>query len=136
MSRQIVVTTILTGLMMLVVGYVDLTASEIQAVVLILLVGGFILGALATKRAWVVALLIGLAVPVAEAIALIVGFEPAGIAHSRAVRPDANITYGAANLWESFIALIPAFVGTYTGVIIRYIIRMLRADNAAGRPAI
>lgn len=84
--------------------HVDLHNDEVQAAVLVLLVGGGILGLLAPHRAWRWALVLGLSI--------VVGDYAAPQLHLIAQEP------GPIN-WGGLLALIPAFVGTYVGVGVR-----------------
>jgi hypothetical protein len=87
--------------------HVDLHNDEVQAAVLVLLVGGGLLGLLVPQRAWRWALVLG--------FSIIVGDYAAPQLHLIA-RPPEPVNWGA------LIALIPAFVGTYVGVGIRSVL--------------
>ena len=80
---------------------VDLHNDEVQAAVLVLLVGGFIIGAIWPDGAWRWALILGLSI--------VVGDFAAPQLHWVAQDPK------PVN-WGALIALIPAFIGTYVGV--------------------
>ena len=84
--------------------HVDLHNDEVQAAVLVLLVGGGILGLLVPHRAWRWALVLGLSI--------VVGDYAAPHLHLIAREPE------PVN-WGGLLALIPAFVGTYVGVGVR-----------------
>jgi hypothetical protein len=105
-----------TLLAMVWVGYVDLVANEMQALVFFVLLVTFILGMLRPQAAWRWALVIGLSVTAAEFLALVWGFEPAGLAHSRAVHPGQALSFTFANVLESLMVLVPGLMGAYCGV--------------------
>lgn len=84
---------------------VDLHNDEVQAAVLVILVGGFLMGALAPGHAWRWALLLGSSIFLGE----VVGYH-LGLVHM-ALDPGWN--YG------TLVAMIPAFIGTYVGVGVR-----------------
>lgn len=93
---------------------VDLHNSEVQAAVLVLLVAGFLLGAMWPAGAWRWALVLGLSI--------VVGDYAAPQLHLVARDPE------PVN-WGALIAVIPAFIGTYAGVGVRRMIGM-----GAGEP--
>ena len=84
--------------------HVDLHNDEVQATVLVVLVGGGLLGMMAPRRAWRWALLLG--------ISIVAGDYAALQLHLVARAPE-PINWGA------LIAFIPAFIGTYVGVGVR-----------------
>ncbi len=84
---------------------VDLHNAEPQAAALVLIVGGFIVGAAAPKAAWRWALILGLSIFIGDPIGVRLGINPPW--------PETGINYG------SLVALIPAFIGTYVGVGVR-----------------
>ncbi len=86
---------------------VDLHNDEVQAVVLVLLVGGFILGAIWPGGAWRWALILGLSILIGDN-----GAPRLGLARGPAQPVN----------WGTLIALIPAFIGTYVGVGVRKMI--------------
>jgi hypothetical protein len=83
---------------------VDLHNSEVQAAVLVLVVGGFLLGLAWPGGAWRWALVLGLSILVGDTLALQL--------HLVARDPE------PVN-WTALVALIPAFIGTYAGVGVR-----------------
>ncbi len=85
------------------VGLMDVRATEVQMTVFLLLAFGFFAGFAQTKRAWRWALLLGIWVPIFGFIAMVVGLTP--------YRPQQQI--------GALIALIPAFIGTYVGVVVK-----------------
>jgi hypothetical protein len=84
-------------------GYVDLHNDEVQACVLVLLVGTVLLGAWQPKHPWRWALIIGGCVPAAHIIGTLTGHHP---------------PY-KTDLAGPFLALIPALIGAYGGAVIR-----------------
>jgi len=85
--------------------YVDFHNDEVQATVLVIGFGCFILGLSRPKAAWRWALIVALALPIAHWLAPQFGIHP-----KFPVTP---------NNFASLIALIPAFIATYSGVIVR-----------------
>jgi hypothetical protein len=94
--------------------HVDLHNDEVQATVLVLLIGGGLVGLLAPHRAWRWALVLGLSI--------VVGDYAAPQLHLIARAPE------PIN-WGSLIALIPAFIGTYAGVGVRSAFATPAADR-------
>ena len=87
---------------------VDLHNDEVQAAVLVLLVSGFVLGAIWPSGAWRWALILGLSIFVGDPIGVQLGAAPPW--------PETGINFG------SLVALVPAFIGTYAGVGVRRLI--------------
>lgn len=78
-----------------IVGALDLQVSEVQSTVLVILVFTFVMGAASPRFAWLWALVIGGGVFAASAIT----------------------QQGPSNhLYETLLALLPAFLGAYLGV--------------------
>ncbi|MEO8501134.1 MAG: serine hydrolase domain-containing protein [Vicinamibacteria bacterium] len=101
------------------VGWIDLAATEMQPILLAVVAGAFCLGAARPERPWRLGLIVGLGVPLAEALAWLLGFEPAGMAHARAVHPAAGFTFGYLNVLQSFAVLIPALGAAALGAMLR-----------------
>jgi hypothetical protein len=97
----------------LVTGYINLHASEVQAPILTILVFTFLLGYLHPKRAWLWAIVLSLSIPLSFVIPPLLGYPTP-------YQPSPNI-------FATLIALIPAFIGTYAGVLFR--ILTLRPRN-------
>jgi NO-binding membrane sensor protein with MHYT domain len=87
------------------VGLTDLVASEVQPAVALLLGFGALLGFLERRWAWAWGLVLGLSVFWAHALAAVVGYEV-----PYAVEP---------NLLATFLALIPAILGSGAGAAVR-----------------
>jgi hypothetical protein len=87
---------------------VDLHNDEVQAAVLVIVVGGFLIGAGWPAGAWRWALMLGLSILVGEWMAPRLGWI------ARDVAPPN---------WGALVALIPAFLGTYMGVGVRSLAR-------------
>ena len=83
---------------------VDLHNDEVQAAVLVLLAGGFVLGGLWPQAAWRWALVLGLSIVVGDNAAPRLGLSATPIEPMN---------------WGTLIALIPAAIGTYVGVGVR-----------------
>ncbi len=88
---------------------VDLHNDEPQAAALVLVVGGFLLGTISPDRAWRWAVILGLSIVIGDPIGVQLGVNPPW--------PERGFNPG------SFIALIPAFLGTYAGVAVRAALR-------------
>lgn len=87
--------------------HVDLHNDEVQAAVLVLLVGGGLLGMIAPHQAWRWVLILGLSI--------VVGDYAAPQLHLVAREPE------PVN-WGALLAVIPAFIGTYVGVAVRWLL--------------
>ena len=109
--------TILFGTL---VGWLDLTNTEVQVTVGALLFAGFMVGLMRPSHAWLWASILGFSVPAAQAIALLTGFRP-------------PYPYGWDTVLEAFLAFMPAFVGTYGGILARWC-WCSRASSGAFRP--
>lgn len=99
----------LTIIFGIVISYIDLHNDEVQPAVLLLLIFSFILGYKHPPKAWLYCFLIGLSIITGYLIAKAINFTPKG--------PPPN------NIFSSLIALIPAFIGGYCGVLIKNIFR-------------
>ncbi len=89
----------------LVIGFIDLHTTEVTVTILSLLLAGFFLGLLLPTAAWRWPVLIVVGLPVTAAIARLTGAETA-----EPVQFDFRIT---------LVSLAFAFIGSYTGVLIR-----------------
>ena len=103
LTRTLIPLTIAVGIGCFAV-YVDLHNDEVQAAVLILLVGGFVTGAIWPGGAWRWALILGLSIFIGDNAAPRLGVV------GQPVLPMN---------WGTLIAIIPAFIGTYVGVGVR-----------------
>jgi hypothetical protein len=115
MRQKTLLLFVLAVALAILAGWVDLTASELQSEVLVILAGGFVLGVLGPKGAWRWALILGLSAAAAEWLALGLGIEPAGFAHARAANPGRVFTFTYVNALQAFFALVPAFTAAYMG---------------------
>jgi hypothetical protein len=88
-----------------IAGAVDFNNDEPQAAVLIIVVFAGLLGFIEPRKAWRWAIIVGLGVPIVYLIATALGY------HSRGV-PEPG-------WYASLIALIPAFISAYCGVLLR-----------------
>ncbi len=91
-------------------GYVNLTATEVQAPMFCLLLFGFVLGLYQPKGAWRWALIVGLSVPLSYVAALISRFKVADAPH-----PITLLIYPTTLV----VLVIPTLVATYVGVLLR-----------------
>lgn len=88
-----------------IAGAVDFRNDEPQAAVLVIAVFAGLLGFIQPRKAWRWAILVGLGVPIVYLIATALGY------HAKSV--------GEPGWYASLIALIPAFISTYCGVLLR-----------------
>ncbi len=86
-------------------GAVDFNNDEPQAAVIVIVAFTGLLGFIQPRKAWRWALIVGLGVPIVYVIATALGY------HSKSV--------GEPGWYASLIALIPAFISTYCGVLLR-----------------
>jgi hypothetical protein len=86
-------------------GAVDFNNDEPQAAVIVIIAFAGLLGFIQPRKAWRWALIVGLGVPIVYLIATALGYQ------SRSV-PEPG-------WYASLIALIPAFISTYCGVLLR-----------------
>ena len=86
---------------------VDLHNDEVQAAVLVLLVGGFLIGAIWPAGAWRWALILGVSILVGDNAAPRLGMSAGPVEPMN---------------WGTVIAMVPAFIGTYLGVGVRALI--------------
>jgi hypothetical protein len=88
-----------------IAGAVDFRNDEPQAAVLVIVVFAGLLGLVQPKKAWRWAVIVGLGVPIVYLIATALGYQPKSV-------PEPG-------WYASLIALIPAFISTYCGVLLR-----------------
>jgi hypothetical protein len=88
-----------------VAGAVDFNNDEPQAAVLVIIFFTGLLGFAQPRKAWRWALIVGLGVPIVYLIATALGYSSKGV-------PEPG-------WYASLIALIPAFLSTYCGVVLR-----------------
>jgi hypothetical protein len=89
-------------------GAADFNNDEPQAAVIVIVVFAGLLGFLQPRKAWRWALIVGLGVPVVYLIATALGY------HARSVAEP--------GWYASLIALLPAFISTYGGALLRKVI--------------
>ncbi|MEO8399695.1 MAG: hypothetical protein ABI550_07770 [Ignavibacteriaceae bacterium] len=106
---------LLTFVFCVATSYTDLHSEEVQPAVLLLLIFSFILGYKNPQKAWLYSSLLGLSIIAGYGIAKLTGFTPKG-------QPPDNIFY-------SLLALIPAFTGGYSGVLLRSIFKKVISQN-------
>ncbi len=90
-------------------GAVDLTQSEVQPTVLLIVVSTCLLGFVRPRLAWAWALVIGSSILAAHLIASLAGYRP-----RYPVQP---------NVFATLIALVPALIGAYFGAAARWILK-------------
>jgi hypothetical protein len=98
-------------------GWVDFNNDEVQAAVLVILAVTFLLGMILPRRAWLWAIIVALCLPGVYLIAVGLGYQP--------VSPPSPGWYA------SLIALIPAFIGAYTGALARVAINSVTATSSS-----
>jgi len=86
------------------VGLSDLRVQEVQPVAMLVTSFGFILGAAYPDGAWRRAVMLGLSVPLAHVVSSLTG---------------ATLPYPLPPFADTFLALVPAFAGTFLGVGVR-----------------
>lgn len=114
MRSKTTIMTMLAVLGALFVGYIDSHTSEVQATLMVMLPITFILGFIEPKRAALWVLIIGLSVPLSYLFVLATG---------------QHYTDPPPNGFTTLIALVPAFVGTFSGVIFRMIVSQVATPN-------
>ena len=90
-------------------GWVDFNNDEPQAAVLVILVVTFVLGMVQPGKAWLWAIIVSLCLPGVYLLAHGLGYQP--------VSPPSPGWYA------SLLALIPAFIGAYAGVLLRMLVK-------------
>jgi hypothetical protein len=89
-------------------GWVDFNNDEVQAAVLVILAVTFLTGLITPRKAWLWAVIVALCLPGVYLIATQLGYQP--------VSPPNPVWYA------SLLALIPAFIGAYSGALSRVLI--------------
>jgi len=97
-------------------GWVDFNNDEVQAAVLVILVVTFLLGMIIPSRAWLWAIIVALCLTGVYLLAHRLGYQP--------VSPPSPGWYA------SLIALIPAFIGAYSGALARFAINSVASTSA------
>lgn len=99
------------------VGYPSVGADEVQPVVVLLASFAALLGAAFPDGAWRRGLLLGLSVPLAHAVSELTGTV---------------LPYPLPRFADTFLALIPAMVGSYVGVGLRRIVAPVQKEQPRG----
>jgi hypothetical protein len=86
-------------------GAVDFNNNEPQAAVIVIVVFAGLLGFIQPRKAWRWAIIVGVGIPVVYLIATALGYHSNGV-------PEPG-------WYASLIALIPAFISAYFGVLVR-----------------
>jgi len=98
------------------IGWVDLHNNEPQPAAMCIIVFTFILGFRSPAKAWLWAILIGLSIPASQSFALVKG------------------TGSLHNLLTCVIAFIPAFIGGYSGALVRWVAFSNNKTPRSGAP--
>jgi MFS-type transporter involved in bile tolerance (Atg22 family) len=98
-------------------GWVDFNNDEPQATVLVILTVTFMVGLLYPQRAWLWAIVIGLCIPGTYLFARSLGYQP--------VSPPNPGWY------TSLLALIPAFIGAFSGALVWVTVNSLQVEKYA-----
>ena len=98
------------------VGYIDSRATEVQATLMVMLPITFVLGFIEPKRAVLWGLIVGFSIPGSYLVHL-------AMRQVYAAPPNNGFT--------TLIALIPALIGTFCGVIFRKIVSEVTARTSA-----
>lgn len=96
------------------IGYIDLHNDEVWTALILLLLVAFIFGLVSPQRAWQWALLVSLGISLAWIGALLVGYTL--ICHPGIGCPSLNTIITL----QTFMALVPAFIGAYSGAGLRW----------------
>ncbi len=96
------------------IGYTDQHSDEVWAALILMLPSVFVFGFLLPRQAWQWALIIGGSVFLAGIIGVAIGYVPP--CHPGFDCPPPS--FGGS--LQALIALIPAFVGSYTGAALRW----------------
>ena len=91
-----------------IAGAVDFNNDEPQAAVIVVIVFAGLLGFIQPGKAWRWALIVGLGIPFVYLIAAGLGYQPKSVP--------------APGWYASLVALIPASISTYCGVLLRKMI--------------
>ncbi|MBI5054496.1 MAG: hypothetical protein HZB52_14695 [Chloroflexi bacterium] len=113
--RKIFALSIVAVILGTLVGFSDFRSKEVQPIVLMILIFTSIFGFWQPRFGWLWAILIGGGVPAAHFLNLAFGF-----ASPYPILP---------NVFGAFIALIPAFIGAYSGALGKWILSQLRTQG-------
>ena len=91
-----------------IAGAVDFNNNEPQAAVIVIVAFAGLLGFIQPRTAWLWAVIVGLGIPVVYLVATALGYHSKGV-------PEPG-------WYASLIALIPAFISAYLGVLVRKIL--------------
>lgn len=92
-----------------IISFIDSRSDAVQAAALLILATTFIFGLLHARRAWAYALIIGLSIVAMETLTTLTGWP----AH---IGPQPTFAY------SGLIALLPAFIGAYSGAGLRWVL--------------
>jgi len=89
----------------LLAGWVDFNNDEPQAAVLLILLWTAIVGFIQPRKAWRLGLIVALSLPLVYLLGRALGYEP--------------VSWPSPGLYATLLAIIPALIGTYAGVLLR-----------------
>ena len=105
-----------------VISFIDSRNHEAQVMALLILTTTFIFGTLHAQRAWAYAFVIGLSIFATQVITRLIGWPPP-------VGPQ------SASALSSLIALLPAFIGAYSGAGLRWVLDGLSESQKGQKKA-
>jgi hypothetical protein len=108
MSTKSLVTLVLTVVFSIFTGYVNVTATEVQAPMACILLFSFLSGLIQPKAAWRWALLIGLSIPVSTFVGLAVNYQ--------FVDPPPHYPIFL------IVLVIPALIAVYSSSLLKHIV--------------
>ena len=114
LTKAMILITLLLGT---IGGYVNLLVQDVQLPVVMLSCFACLLGAAYPEGAWRRALMLGLSVPLAHLVSGATGLQ---------------VPYPVTRFSDGFIALVPAFVGTYLGVWLRRLVTAQQKEQTRG----
>jgi hypothetical protein len=96
-------------------GWIDFNNDEPQAAAILILVITILLGLILPRKAWLWAIIVACGLPGVYLLATSLGYEP--------------ISPPSPGWYASFLALIPAFIGAYLGVLARLVTNVWRVRS-------
>jgi hypothetical protein len=129
MQRNTVLFAALVIVLSALVGWINVTASEMQPIVGMVLIAGFVLGAAQPRHAWRWGLLLVAVIVASGLIAYTLGYVSPGYIHSREINPALPAMPTLADQFEAVISIIPAMIAVYLGVAVRKIVEMMQGQT-------
>lgn len=102
-----------------IISFIDSRLDEMQATALLILATTFIFGMLHARRAWAYAFIIGLSIFVMELMTILTGW------------PE-HVGSQPTFVYSGLIALLPAFIGAYSGAGLRWVLDGLNETQKVG----